>query len=48
MKEKREKPIALNKKETTKTTETNNQAAMKAAKKVMDKYEKTFEKLAKN
>lgn len=40
--------MALNKKEPPKTTEANNQTAMEAARKVMDKYDKTFEKLAKN
>lgn len=40
--------MAVNKKEAPKTTTVNDKAAMKAAQNIMEKYEKTFEKLAKN
>lgn len=40
--------MAVNKKETPPTITVNDKAAMKAAQKIMEQYEKTFEKLTKN
>jgi hypothetical protein len=48
LKEERDDPMAVNKKETPKMTTVNDKSAMKSAQKVMEKYEKAFEKLAKN
>jgi hypothetical protein len=40
--------MPINKKETPKTTTINDKTAMEAAQKIMEQYEKMFEKLAKN
>jgi hypothetical protein len=47
MKEKRDDDMAIPKQQ-FKSTTVSNQKVMESAKKVMNKYHKTFEKLAKN